>query len=171
MHTHMLIHTHTHTRSRPALPSPLPPALASTPRLLRRARVRARFVAVFYRCCCCCCCCCNRIGSCTIPGIEFREWYKHTSGPDSSLAASSGFLALASCAIAHPSLLLLLLLQHSCNEYCPWGYIPRMAPVRLPPPVLPSRAPTVVAAAVYPPAPLLESNSGDMRVCLLDRDR
>ena len=46
-HTHT--RTHTHTRSpRPALPSPLPPALASAPRLLRRARVRARFVAVFF---------------------------------------------------------------------------------------------------------------------------
>ena len=84
---------------------------------LHRAHVSSPFL---YCCCCCCCCCCNNTAPCTVPGIEFREWHKHTSGPDSSLAASSGFLALVSCAIAHP-LLLLLLLQHSCNECCPWG--------------------------------------------------
>ena len=123
--------TRTRTRTpRPALTSPLLHALASAPRLLRRALVRARFVAVFsYRgcgcgCCCCCCCCfccCNRIGSCAIPGIEFREWCNHTSGLDSSLAASSLSPALASCTITQPLLLLLLLLRHSCDGCCLWG--------------------------------------------------
>ena len=72
---------------------------------------------------------------------------------------------------------LLLLLQHSCDGCCPWGYIPRMALGRSPPPILPSsRAPTVVVAAaavaVYPQYYFWDLIPGICRVYLfLHRDR
>ena len=96
----------------PALPSPLLPALVlPAARTLCHIFSAAAVVVV------------AAAATSLVPVLfpELNSGDGANSGFDSSLAASFFRPALASCAIAQPLLLLLLLLQHSCDGCCPWG--------------------------------------------------
>ena len=168
-HTHT--HTHTHSRAHPR-------ALAASARLRKRpsssprARSRTFRRRFFYRGCCCCCCCCNRIGSCAIPGIEFREWCNHTR-----LFPRRFCLPPCACQLRYRTFVVAVVtaaVAAFLRQALSLGLNPKDGPRAL------ATAGSSLSRAYYccccccsctPPALFLEFNSGDMWVCLLRGDR